>query len=50
VSGWIIVQGDSYYGPFRTKDAAALWGGRKLGPYTGRAWRIAELWNPKNVD
>lgn len=50
MSGWIIVEGNSYYGPFSTKDKAAAWGEKKLGPYDGRGWTIAELWNPKNVD
>lgn len=50
MSGWIIVKGGDYYGPFPNKDRAAAWGEKKFGPYDGKAWRIAELWNPRSVD
>lgn len=50
MSGWIIVKRGDYYGPLSSKDKAVAWAEKKLGAYVGGGWRVAELWNPKNVD
>lgn len=46
---WLVIKGQSYYGPFASKDKAALWGEKMFGPYTGKGWRIDELWPPSRV-